>query len=210
MKVLLWTSIVLGTVFGVLRYWFIDFHRVPEDVNDPRNWANAPNLEPGDLALVWRSGTPHAGDIVRCPDPQDPSRWIVARVIGLPGDKVEWNESGLKINGFRVRTMACDHDARPVMNTDGAEVKLGCQGEELGGSRHDTYQSTQVPFFAETIIETGKFFLVSDNRLSPWAYDSRYAEVGQVAIDTCTQRLMLRMWSKKGWGDGDRRLSFLF
>ena len=199
MRALLWTALVVGAIFGVLRYWFIDFYRIPDDPNDPRNWANAPNLEPGDLVVVWRSGTPHAGDLVRCPDPADPTRWMIARVIGL------------RMNNFRVRTLACDHPPRKVFDPGTqSEVDLTCVGEELGGSRHDTFESPTMPVVPLQTVDTGKFFLLSDNRMPTWSYDSRNPEVGQLPQEQCTQRLVLRLWSKKGWSDSERRVSFLF
>src|SRR6185436_20251221 len=103
MKALLWTAGILAVAFGVLRYWFMDFQRIPEDVNDVRNWANAPNLEPGDFVLVWRGGAPHTGDLVRCVDPNDNTRWLVARVVATGGEKVEMIDGVLAVNNFRVR-----------------------------------------------------------------------------------------------------------
>ena len=209
MRVLLWTTLVLGALVGVLRYWFVDFYQVPDEPSDPRAWANAPNLEPGDWVLVWRGGTPHGGDLVRCPDPYDPQRWLIGRVVGLPGDKIEWNETGLVMNNFRVRSSACDKPARKVFSPDyNAEVELPCQGEEIGGSRHDTYSSLSMPAVPPLTVEAGKYWLLSDNRFLPWAHDSRV--VGTVPVEACKQRLMLRLWSKKGWSDDERRMTFLF
>jgi signal peptidase I len=209
MKALLWGGLVLGIVFGILRYWFIAFHRVPDDANDVRNWSNAPNLEPGDLALVWRGSTPHAGDLVRCADPNDPSRWFVGRVIGLPGDKIEVNEGGVKVNGFRLRTLGCSQSPRKVTSPEGGEVELGCSAEEVGASTHDVYSSKEIVPITETVVEPGKFFLMSDNRVQPWSYDSR-SQITQMPVEACTQRLVMRLWSKKGWGDSERRMTFLF
>jgi signal peptidase I len=93
MRWTLWIVLGLGVVFGVLRYWFVEFYRVPGDANNVLNWANAPNLEPGDYVLVWRRGEPHVGDLVQCIDPASPQNQVVARVIGVPGDKIEWPTS---------------------------------------------------------------------------------------------------------------------
>ena len=208
MKALLWTAGILGIVFGVLRYWFIDFQRIPEDVNDLRNWANAPNLEPGDFALVWRRSTPHVGDLVRCVDPTDSSRWMVARVVGLAGEKVEIIDGVLLINNFRMRLNACDTEPRKTMGPDGVEVELGCNSEELGASKHDIYGPGSAAQMAPVVVEAGKFFLLSDNRQDAYAHDSR--EVGPMPVEACSQRLVVRLWSKKGWSDSTRRMSFLF
>jgi signal peptidase I len=211
MRALLWTVLVVGVVFGILRYWFIDFYRIPDDPNDVRSWANAPNLEPGDLVLVWRAGTPHIGDLVRCPDPADSSRWMIARVIGVPGDKISWGDQGLRINNFRVRTLACDHPARKVFDpAAGVDVDMPCQGEEIAGSHHDLDNAPTVMPMLEVTVEEGKYFVLSDNRFAPWSYDSRNYEVGQVPMEGCKQRMLLRLFSHKGWSDSERRFSFLF
>lgn len=208
---LIWIAVIVGIVFGVLRYFFLDFYRIPDDVNDPRNWANAPNLEPGDLALVWRGATAHIGDMVRCPDPTDPQRWLVARVIGTAGDRIEIVDGQFKINGFRVNTVGCSQLPRKVTDASGAEVELSCSNEELGGSKHDVDNlPTGLPPYAEARVEAGKVFLLSDNRAAPWSHDSREPEVGQRPVEECTQRLVIRLVSKKGWSDSERRMGFLF
>lgn len=207
-KAFLWTVGILGVVGGVLRMWFVDVHRIPDDVNDVRNWANAPNLEPGDVALVWRGGDVHAGDVVRCVDPVDPTRWLVARVVGLGGEKIEVIDGVLAINNFRARLGRCENDPRPTMSPDGTEVDLPCQGEELGGSHHDTYSPGAATEMPPVLVERGKLFLLSDNRGDQYAHDSR--TLGTFPVEACKQRLMVRMWSKKGWGDSARRMSFLF
>lgn len=208
-RAILWTVGIAGVTFGVMRYFFIEFHTVPDDPADLRNWANAPNLEPGDLALVWRGGVPHVGDMVRCPDPTDPSRWYVGRVIGLPGDRIDITDGTFRINGFRVPTGACASKPRKIKDADGSEVEVPCTMEELGGSKHEVLVKTYSQY-AEVRVEAGKLFLMSDNRSAPWALDSRTPEIGTFPEESCKQRLLIRLWSKKGWGDSDRRMSFLF
>lgn len=208
MKALLWTAGILGIVFGVLRIWFIEFQRIPEDRNDLRNWANAPNLEPGDFVLVWRGSTPHVGDMVRCVDPDDPGRWMVARVVGIAGEKVEMVDGVVLINNFRTRINACEGEPRKTMSPEGVEVDFTCNSEELGASRHDMYGPGSATQMAPVVVEAGKVFLLSDNRQEAFAHDSR--QVGSMPIEACSQRLAVRLWSKKGWSDSSRRMSFLF
>jgi signal peptidase I len=207
----IWIALVLGVAYGVLKYWFIDFHLVPADPTDARNWSNSPNLEPGELALVWRAGEPHVGDMVRCPDPTDPQRWLVARVIGTGGDKIEFVDNQLRINGFRVSTAGCATSARKVADGNGLELDTTCFNEELGGSKHDVSFLPNTPLpNGEWKVETGKLFLLSDHRGAPYAHDSREAEVSQLAVADCTQRLVVRIMGKAGWQDSARRMTFLF
>jgi len=211
----LWILLIGGAIFGVLRYWFIDFHVVPDVPTEALNWANSPNLEPGDYVLVWRGGKPHIGDVVRCPDPVPGEggqpRWLVARVAGIAGDKIEFNDGQLRINGFKVTTSACQAPPRKVLDVTGVEVDLNCYAEEIGGSKHDVQIAPNTPLtIPELVVQPGKVYLLSDNRSQPWARDSRDAEVGQIDADQCTQRLLVRLVSKNGWKDSERRMTFLF
>lgn len=210
----LWFALIFGGIFGVLRYWFIDFHIIPDVPADPLNWANSPNLEPGDKVLVWRGGKPHIGDMVRCPDPAPPDgqpRWLIARIIGIPGDKIEFVEGQLRINGFKVPTSGCQGSPRKVMDEAGAELDMTCFAEELGGGKHDVQvlPNTMINI-PEIVVAPGKLYLLSDNRSAPWTRDSRNPDVGQVDASTCTQRLVVRIVSRNGWKDEARRMGFLF
>ncbi len=73
-----------------------------------------PTLHDRDFALVWRLGyllrKPQRGDVVICHYPGRKMKRIpflpqsfVKRVIGLPGDTVEWLEGELLLNGQPLR-----------------------------------------------------------------------------------------------------------
>ena len=73
-----------------------------------------PTLHDRDFALVWRLGyllrMPRRGDVVICHYPGRKMKRIpflpqafVKRVIGLPGDTVEWLEGELLLNGQPLR-----------------------------------------------------------------------------------------------------------
>ena len=73
-----------------------------------------PTLHDRDFALVWRLGylfhKPRRGDVVICHYPGRKMKRIpflpqsfVKRVIGLPGDTVEWLEGELLLNGQPLR-----------------------------------------------------------------------------------------------------------
>ena len=77
----------------------------------------APTLLAGDHVFVWKLayglrvpftrlravalGAPRRGDVVVFEDPRDPSRDLVKRVVGVPGDVVELREQVLYVNGVR-------------------------------------------------------------------------------------------------------------
>ena len=73
-----------------------------------------PTLHDRDVALVWRLGyllhEPRRGDVVICHYPGRRMRRLpflpqsfVKRVVGLPGDTVEWLEGELLLNGQPLR-----------------------------------------------------------------------------------------------------------
>jgi signal peptidase I len=213
MRWTLWIVLVLGVVLGVLRYWFVEFWTVPDEPTNPRAWANAPNLEPGDFVLVWRGGDSHVGDLLLCPDPAaDPpkSKMLVARVIGLPGDKIEYDGGSLRINNFRIGSVVCSGPPRKILDAAGAETVLNCVGEETGSSRHDILVAESQAVALQTQVPPDKLFLLSDNRVAPWTHDSREPEVGMLDAAECKKKVVVRLWSKLGWSDSPRRMGFLY
>jgi hypothetical protein len=54
-------------------------------------------------------------------------------------------------------------------------------------------------------VPEGQFFLVSDNRLFP--YDSR--DYGVVPIESCKETVALRLVSKLGWTDVEKRMTLI-
>jgi signal peptidase I len=60
-----------------------------------------PTLLMGDRVLVMRSrGEPRRGDLVMIPSPEHPEQVFLKRVIGLPGDKLEFIDGRPIINGW--------------------------------------------------------------------------------------------------------------
>jgi signal peptidase I len=210
LRFLLWFGGAIGLVAGVLRWKYVDFYTMPEIAGDPKTWSNAPNLEPGDEVLVWRGADPHVGDLVECHyDPNDATKSVIARVVALGGEKVELTESSLKINNHRMSTRGCQQPVKKVPQADGSEWELPCNNEEIGASQHDV-MSNQWVTMPEVLVPAGSVFLLSDNRVAPWARDSRDSEIGPVPADRCLRRLSVRLWSKQGWSDAARRVTFLY
>ena len=99
LKFLLWTVGSFAVLCGIGRAFFFETWTVPDD---PVLAASlAPTLFEGDLVLVMTRGDVEWGDLVRCTDPEDPNRYAVARVLGMPGDDVEIKGGALKVNGMR-------------------------------------------------------------------------------------------------------------
>jgi signal peptidase I len=67
------------------------------------NVSMQPTLYSGEFVLVnklaYKIGSPHIGDIIIFPYPNDPVEKYVKRVIGLPGDTVEVSDGVVYVNG---------------------------------------------------------------------------------------------------------------
>ncbi|MFT4977795.1 MAG: signal peptidase I [Myxococcota bacterium] len=59
-------------------------------------------FQPGDYVWIVPDTT-FKGDVVLMDDPLDPSRTVLRRVVALAGDKVKYEDGGLRVNGKRVR-----------------------------------------------------------------------------------------------------------
>ena len=68
----------------------------------------APTLRSGDVAVVRKFGTPHAGQVVVLTDPQDGSP-VVKRVVALGGQTVEIRDAYLYVDGAEVDESFVDH-----------------------------------------------------------------------------------------------------
>src|SRR5512136_693593 len=103
---LLWIAALILLVGLVVRYAFVEVFVIPDD--DKTSAAVAPSLKGGDTILYMRRNLPAFGDLVRCADPDDASRFVVGRVVGLWGDTVETSGANLVVNGKRyIGEMAC-------------------------------------------------------------------------------------------------------
>ncbi|MFS8070511.1 MAG: S26 family signal peptidase, partial [Byssovorax sp.] len=94
---LLWTAAIVGGTALLARALFLDTWTFPDD----RRFAAsvAPTLRARDLLVLVKESAPSVGDLVRCADPESPSDFIVARVGGRVGDRVELEGPSLRING---------------------------------------------------------------------------------------------------------------
>ncbi len=71
-----------------------------------RGNSMAPTLRPGSWISVsrraYRRGAPQRFDIVKLRDPSRSGRWVIKRVVGLPGENVRIENGRLTVNGQEV------------------------------------------------------------------------------------------------------------
>ncbi|NOY15689.1 MAG: signal peptidase I [Gammaproteobacteria bacterium] len=115
---------------------------------------------------------PKRGDIMVFRFPHDPKLNFVKRVIGLPGDKIEYKAEKLYINGKLMQQKA---DGKyKFRNGVSRKLSLNKLTEDLGNVKHDILidprrRSSQTMRFD---VPKGQYFVMGDNR--NYSNDSRY------------------------------------
>jgi len=152
----------------VIRSFLAEPFRIPSGSMEP-------TLLVGDLILVnkftyglrlpvlnskfFELGEPERGDVVVFRHPPDPSKDFIKRVIGLPGDRIEYRGKQLKVNGEPV----------PVEWIGSANLEgLRTATEALPGKDHEIQINLRIPprgaRSSVWTVEAGKYFVMGDNR----------------------------------------------
>jgi signal peptidase I len=204
-KFVLWTAGIVAILLVIARFAGLRFWTVPKDPF--LSAAVAPTLAGGDVVIVLTTGTRGFGDLVRCPDPEDPQRWVVGRIYGLAGDKVSVLGTPV-VNGKRYGTMdSCTESTAEYPDPkSGAKQVIHCSRVEMAGGWHKVGlgQGT-VDTTEEKVVGAGRFFLLSDNRVDH--DDSR--DFGSVMADTCSDRILFRLWGDAGLADSKTRFEYI-
>lgn len=206
------TVLTLGTIVLVLRLTCLRWWQVPED--DPDLAASiAPTLAPGDWLILWRATSPGFGDLVLCPDPEEPSEVFIGRIAAEGGDTLKIDEMGsLTVNNSRMRSeRACETPKFKIEHPrTGAEVELRCDIEALGGVHHQralvpTPKTPLKPIPMTREVEAGALFLISDNRFFP--FDSR--DFGPLPQAACKESVLFRLVSRLGFSHVKTRMTWI-
>jgi len=180
----------------VLRSFLFEPFKIPSS-------SMVPTLLVGDLILVNKFdygirlpvinkkiievGHPQRGDVMVFKYPKDPSQDYIKRVIGVPGDKITYENKRLTVNGQPVEYASMDDyldDEHPVyhkqyleklpnaphriLNMDGARtINLGAV-EDFPHHENCTYSYDKFT----CIVPEGNYFMMGDNRDN--SADSRY------------------------------------
>ncbi|HXX67106.1 MAG TPA: signal peptidase I [Polyangiaceae bacterium] len=206
-RALAWLAVITGAVMLVLYVFAFDVWRVPGD--DPLlSAAIQPTLGAGDLVLVTRHATVARGNLLRCADPQAPGRFVVARAIAAPGERITIENDVVSIDGRRLPSpRACEERSTTVTDPGTNEdVVLPCAIEDFGDITFGTLRLPAHPRPPTTaVVEEGKWFLVSDDRHVH--LDSR--DYGQLDPAAC-QHVVLRIVGAKGFLDARTRLTIVW
>jgi signal peptidase I len=164
---------VIFVVF-VLRSFVVEPFRIPSG-------SMIPTLHVGDFILVNKFdyglrcpvgncklidiGEPKRGDVVVFKFPENPSLDFIKRVIGLPGDHVQYIDKVLTVNGDKIdyRPAALPSDSPPAQRFT----------EDLKGIHHDIQMiEGRVSGNVDEVVPEGSYFMMGDNRDE--SNDSRY------------------------------------
>lgn len=129
-----------------------------------------------------------------------PSEDFVKRLVGLPGDRIDWREGQLFVNGELLTV-----DVTPEFFVDEAGHRFGVRREDLGECRHailDDPGSVDARLDHGTwVVEPGRYFLMGDNRDN--SRDSR--EWGTVRLQELKGPAVILYWS---WNVNGNMLAF--
>lgn len=142
-----------------------------------------PTLEVGDFILVNKFAyglrlpvvhdrilevdDPKRGDVMVFRFPDEPSVNFIKRVVGLPGDRIRYEDKQLYINGEPVAKTLVEE------GPETAPQELLLQ-EQLGSANHSIYNNPRAPGpqMGEVEVPEGHYFMMGDNR--DHSNDSRY------------------------------------
>jgi len=203
-RAVLWIAGILGAVGLLLWLFVVDGWKVPPGPDNLFGASIRPTLMIEDMVLVHRGRRPKVGELARCLSPIT-NAFVVGRVFGRGGDRVEVDDRGVATNGQMLTARhGCGQVIVPHPVTE-TLVTMICSVAETGAWSFEYLTQPEASTGRHTaVVEPGKLYLVSDNRTMH--EDSR--DFGQVDEATC-EHLVFRLWGEH-YTDASRRFTILW
>jgi signal peptidase I len=151
----------------MLRSFLVEPYQIPSE-------SMVPTLEVGDFILVnkyaygirlpvlgtklFEIGDPQRGDVMVFIPPHQP-RYFIKRVVGLPGDRVRYQDKVLYINGQQIPQKYLD--AVSIAGQPSYQI----YDETLGKHEHRIFRYPQrIEHPQEWLVPEGHYFMMGDNR----------------------------------------------
>ena len=203
--------VLLVVVF--LRSFIIEPFRIPSG-------SMIPTLEIGDFVVVKKyaygiklpvinkkileTGEPARGDVVVFRYPGDPSINYIKRLVGMPGDHIQWtSDKRLMVNGELVAQKPLA--AYPYTSSSGAKFDVPHIAETMksGDGERDfniIYSRKTANGVGEWVVPEGQYFMMGDNRDNSndgrfWGFVPEKYLVGQASM-------VWLHWNWQSGGDG--------
>lgn len=201
---LVWVLVILAAIGGLLYLFVFDTWVVPG--NDPEFVASVlPTLMPQDKILIQRGRIPRYGELARCASPTTPGSFVIGRVFGGAGDRVEVSDRVVTTNGTGLAARHACPQRKIVHPVTQGLVTMNCGVAETGAWSFEYLTNADLAGGDHSAtVEPGKLYLVSDNRVMH--QDSR--DFGQIDEATC-EHVVFRLWGEH-YMDGSRRFNFLW
>lgn len=181
----------------VVRSFIIEPFQIPSSSMEP-------TLDVGDFILVNKytygirlpvlgtqiieNNKPQRGDVMVFFPPND-ERYFIKRVVGIPGDLIEYNKKVLTINGEQ-------QDLEPIVDPVLDPLQRDLFMESLGERPHLVYhQSNRMGMTYKVTVKPGHYFMMGDNRDN--SSDSRFW--GQVPEDRIVGKAFAIWMHWKDW-----------
>ena len=155
---------------------------------------------------IVRWGAPRRGDVIVFLYPKDKNLHYIKRVVGIPGDEIEFTGDHVKVNGKRIETEVITDDSiisavvgAPLEDAQLVREKLG-EDHYILHKRHSVYDKVTNP--TQTVPED-QYFVLGDNRGD--SYDSRsWGFVPRENIKGKAQMIWLSLDQDSAWRSANK------
>jgi signal peptidase I len=105
-----------------------------------------PALKPGDWLIAQRHrGTPERGDVVVFPRTDEPDRFFIKRIVGLPGERISISDGQVHIDGLTLAEPWANGPSFPDGDDEIPEDSVWVLGDNRALSSGDSRSIGAVP-----------------------------------------------------------------